>query len=145
MDVEHELKCWPVYFDAIERGKKPFDVRYNDRCYQKGDTVLLRRYSVNEGFTEGKEIRAEITFVLPGGQFGIDAGWCVLGLRVIEQPTHRHEKTGALYHFVAHGNHSETLEKQAIYRGQDGAWWVRPREMFDDGRFTDLRGEGEAK
>lgn len=41
--IEHKLKTWPVYFDAIERGEKPFDVRRDDRGFQKGDVLILQR------------------------------------------------------------------------------------------------------
>ena len=41
--TEHKLKCWPVYFDAIERGEKNFEVRRDDRGFQKGDIIELQR------------------------------------------------------------------------------------------------------
>lgn len=77
--IEHELKCWPNYFDAIECGDKPFDVRRDDRGFQRGDTVLLRKYVVGRGYL-GPQLRFRITYVLTGGQFGIEPGFVVLGL-----------------------------------------------------------------
>jgi hypothetical protein len=50
------------------------------------------------------------------------------------RPTHRHRK-GGLYELIGYGRHTETDEAVAIYRSADGIWWVRPAEMFDDGRF----------
>lgn len=52
----------------------------------------------------------------------------------------RHRK-GGLYELVGHGRHSETLEEMTAYAGEDGSLWFRPREMFEDGRFT--REEGD--
>lgn len=85
---EHTVKCWPVYFDAIERGDKNFDVRRDDRGYQKGDTIVLQRtrpdslhqveYDYN--MKVKKELRREITYILTGGQFGIEPGYVVLAL-----------------------------------------------------------------
>lgn len=83
----HTLKCWPDYFDAIERGDKQFDVRRDDRGYQKGDTVVLQRtgqkakYEVEYGydFKVKKELKREIKYILTGGQFGIEPGFVVLG------------------------------------------------------------------
>ena len=39
--IEHTVKCWPNYWDAIERGEKTFEVRLDDRGYQKGDILSL--------------------------------------------------------------------------------------------------------
>ncbi len=48
-ETVHELKTYAVYWDAIERGEKPFEVRRNDRLYQAGDTVRLLRMDSGEG------------------------------------------------------------------------------------------------
>lgn len=88
MAVEHTVKCWPDYFDAIERGEKTFDVRRDDRGYQKGDTLRLQKYKIGSGFVSSPdggrfsihELRREITYVLTGGQFGIEPGYVVLAL-----------------------------------------------------------------
>lgn len=47
----------------------------------------------------------------------------------------RHRK-GGLYERLGTARHSETLEELTVYRGTDGGLWARPREMFEDGRFT---------
>jgi hypothetical protein len=31
--IEHHLKTWPIYYDAIERGEKTFEVRDNPRAF----------------------------------------------------------------------------------------------------------------
>jgi hypothetical protein len=78
---EHVVKCWPEFFDAIELGLKPFDVRRNDRDYQLCDILVLERYDPSYGYTEPhKEMRKVISYVLAGGQFGIEPGFVVLGL-----------------------------------------------------------------
>lgn len=87
--IEHKLKTWPVYFDAIARGDKTFEVRRDDRGFQKGDIVVLQRtqdeyphHRVEYGI-DGKvksEIRRRITYILTGGQFGIEPGWVVMQL-----------------------------------------------------------------
>lgn len=43
MEREHILKCWPEYFDAIKAGIKPFEVRRDDRGFQRGDILILQR------------------------------------------------------------------------------------------------------
>lgn len=77
----HKLKIWPVYFNCTLAGIKPFEVRKNDRGFKIGDTLILEEYDPksNKGYT-GKKASRVVSYVLPGGQFGIKAGYCVLGL-----------------------------------------------------------------
>lgn len=87
----HELKCLPPYYDAIERGEKTFDVRRDDRGFQKGDIVVLQRTDENrKGSVEydydgnvRHKLRRKITYILTGGQLGIEAGYVVLGLKKV--------------------------------------------------------------
>lgn len=55
MSSQHHLKTFPEYFNAVENGTKPFEVRKNDRNYQVGDTLHLQEYS-NGAYT-GREVR----------------------------------------------------------------------------------------
>jgi Domain of unknown function (DUF3850) len=76
----HDLKTAPNYFDAVACGEKPFEVRRDDRGFQKGDRLLLRRYEIaGRGYT-GEQITAKVTYVLTGGQLGIESGFVVMGL-----------------------------------------------------------------
>jgi hypothetical protein len=86
--VEHILKTLPDYWDAIERGEKPFEVRRDDRGFQKGDVLVLRRLTKNVGekwvpeYRDGyRDLHRKITYVLTGGQFGIEPGFVVMGLK----------------------------------------------------------------
>jgi hypothetical protein len=81
--TEHILKCWPQYFDAIERGEKTFEVRRDDRGFQKGDTIVLQRTMSSYGKVL-PELRFTITYILAGGQFGIAPGYVVLALKAAE-------------------------------------------------------------
>lgn len=94
---DHELKVVAPYFDALADGSKPFEVRLNDRAFQKGDLLKLREWddpddwpaaadgpiSPDEGYT-GRELLAEVTFVYSGDpRFGDwPSGVVVLGLAV---------------------------------------------------------------
>ena len=85
MAVTHEVKCWSEYFDAISRKEKNFDVRRDDRGYQKGDTLTLQKYDSKKFrfiiHSSGGIITMDrkIKYVLTGGQFGIEPGYVVLG------------------------------------------------------------------
>lgn len=39
--MHHDLKIEEQYFDRIADGTKTFEIRFNDRGYQTGDTVTL--------------------------------------------------------------------------------------------------------
>lgn len=38
----HDLKLAAAYWDAMDLGEKTFEIRFNDRGYQKGDVLALR-------------------------------------------------------------------------------------------------------
>jgi hypothetical protein len=46
--MRHELKIWPQYFRPVADGDKTFEVRKNDRGFQKGDVVMLREWDPAE-------------------------------------------------------------------------------------------------
>lgn len=74
----HKLKCVPPFFAAVLDGSKPFEARKHDRPYAEGDTLVLREWN---GSYTGRECERMIGYVLVGGEFGIERGYCVLGLR----------------------------------------------------------------
>lgn len=83
-----------------------------------------------------------------------------IALVPFDGPTHQHVKRGENVRLVANGRmqaenwrergwndvyQTETfstlvdMQEVAIYRADDGSWWVRPKPEFNDGRFIDLR------
>lgn len=91
--TEHVLKTWPLFFDAIKSGEKTFDIRKtDDRIFQRGDILVLERTNENKinsyvprdqsqpSWPARDEIRKRVTYVLPGGQWGIEPGYVVMGL-----------------------------------------------------------------
>jgi hypothetical protein len=80
MSVTHTLKCLPDYFGAVRRKEKNFEVRRDDRGFQKGDTLILREWDPRMGGRYvGNDEHRKIKYVLTGGQFGIEPGYVVLG------------------------------------------------------------------
>lgn len=97
----HELKVVPPYFDALVSGGKTFEVRKNDRAYQRGDVLKLREWHVagragyhcdEEGCTEfashahwagcHEYVERAVSFVYSGDpRFGgVEPGFVILGL-----------------------------------------------------------------
>ena len=81
----HAIKIRESFADAVNRGDKTFEVRKNDRGYQKGDTVRFIVLYDSDGCEMishplmKKEY--EITYVLSG--WGIEDGYCVFGIKPI--------------------------------------------------------------
>lgn len=81
----HELKIFKSFADAIISGDKNFEVRHNDRGFQKGDKV---RFKVEDNFDDYSEKREdhpiskklyEITYVL--NSWGINEGFVVFSIK----------------------------------------------------------------
>lgn len=80
-----ELKTDPESFDASLVGDKPYEIRFNDRSYAKGDVLVLRETAHSEAEMRdgaplvytGRELRRVVTEVREGR--GLLPGWCVLG------------------------------------------------------------------
>lgn len=72
----HKIKCEKKYYQAIERGKKKFELRLNDRNYQVGDTVTL--LEVDGGVWTTRSLPpVEIQYVLQGGVYGLPEDMCI--------------------------------------------------------------------
>ncbi len=81
----HTLKTLDVFFRRIVSGHKQFEVRKDDRPegYKVGDILHLKEIDVN-GDETGPYINVEVTFILSGGQYGVERGYVVMGVRNYE-------------------------------------------------------------
>lgn len=73
----HELKILPEYFQEIIYGRKTFEVRYNDRNFKVGDTLLLREWQ--DGAYTGKAIERKVTYILDDPKY-IKRGFVVMAI-----------------------------------------------------------------
>jgi hypothetical protein len=95
--VTHSLKVEPPYFTAVFEGDKPFEVRKNDRAYQRGDLLILNEwhaygtqiagcrecsYSAQRAHFTGVKVYRWVTFVYSGDPrfSGVEPGHVVLGM-----------------------------------------------------------------
>jgi ASC-1-like (ASCH) protein len=76
--MNHELKIESCFYRAVKSGDKNFEVRFNDRGFQKGDTITLICV-VNGSYTSDDPIVKEITYVL--NEYGLKDGYVCLGLK----------------------------------------------------------------
>ena len=77
----HELKTWPSYFNGVINGTKNFEVRKADRPFKLADILLLREFNPDTNKYTGAACTRQIEYILNGGEFGIEAGYVVLGLK----------------------------------------------------------------
>lgn len=92
----HEVKTNKEYFEAACAGVKLFTIRFDDRNYAVGD--VLRKIEVDStvkkptslffvekvGFVltaTGRTADFEITYKLENIPFGLEPGYCILGLK----------------------------------------------------------------
>jgi len=84
----HYLKTDPDGFYALISGRKPYEIRRDDRGFRVGDTLVLRR-TVHSGdemaageplrYT-GEEAVRRVTHILEGPAYGIAEGWVILSV-----------------------------------------------------------------
>ena len=66
-----------------------FEIRKNDRDYQLGDFLYLQEYDPGSRRYTGREQTAEVTYVLQGGQFGIEEGYVIMGIKRLQRASAR--------------------------------------------------------
>ncbi len=77
-----QLKILPEYYQAVASGNKAYELRKNDRNYQRNDTLELNEFD-GTNYT-GRKIKAYITYIFIGGKFGLDPEYCILSIRIID-------------------------------------------------------------
>ena len=77
----HELKTWPVFYNAISRGLKTFELRKNDRDFQAGDKLILKEWSPKTEKYTGLFMTKDVKYILHGsGKLGLKKGYCIMSL-----------------------------------------------------------------
>lgn len=73
----HYIKNLPEYYNAIDQGKKSFEVRFNDRNYQVHDILHLQEWTDVE-YT-GREMEVEVTYLLDDPNYCKD-GYVIMAI-----------------------------------------------------------------
>jgi hypothetical protein len=101
----HELKTWPLSFEALLAGQKRHEYRPDDRGFAVGDLLHLREWRPQHtescrwqdghcvlcrrgkdeplpGEYTSRELWASVTFITPSGSFGVPEGFCVMTVQL---------------------------------------------------------------
>lgn len=62
----HDLKTNLAFFQAVKAGTKTFELRFNDRKFQVGDTLCLLEYDALTQRYTGDGVCATVTYLLEG-------------------------------------------------------------------------------
>lgn len=89
----HELKTDPDFFEMVKSGEKTFELRFNDRGFQVGDTLVLRK-TLHEGYDmkhrgfplvyTGDELLVKVTLIIGKTRFSTLGNWVVMG--IVKEP-----------------------------------------------------------
>ena len=58
-----EKKVWPEYFEAIQDGRKTFELRLNDFEINEGDILVLKEWDPETKSYTGRELEKTVTYV----------------------------------------------------------------------------------
>lgn len=103
---KHELKILPQYFQAVWSGIKTFELRKDDRDYQRGDILVLREWD-GEKYT-GSAICVKVTYIIhPDGKVFADLEGSWREYKAVPVPPH-----GRLLNVIK-------TERECVSRGCD--------------------------
>lgn len=68
----HELKIKQEYAIEYYAGRKPWELRKNDRNFKVGDTI---NFTIIE---TGCKYSRDIEYIFEGGEYGLEKGYCIL-------------------------------------------------------------------
>jgi hypothetical protein len=80
----HKLKCVQPFFNDMKDGIKKFDMRKNDRGFQKGDLLIQEEFDpedveeADKGYS-GKAFVVRVDYIL-SDYAGLQEGYCVMGV-----------------------------------------------------------------
>lgn len=88
--MKHELKIWPEFFQAVEDGRKTFEIRRKDRQYQVGDILKLMEYDPVRNEYTGSAVLVRVTYILDDPNFVLP-GYVVLGIQLISEAYYKNK------------------------------------------------------
>lgn len=74
----HEVKILQEYYDAVDKGLKTWEYRFNDRNYTEGDILILKEWN-GDKFT-GRRLMVQIAYILRDF-FALPDGWVIMSIK----------------------------------------------------------------
>lgn len=87
----HYIRLAATYYDDVATGRKPFELRKNDRDYKTGDILEMNEFT--DGRNTGRVIRCRVTYMLEG-YTGLTDGYCILGIKVLQAQGYNYDMEG---------------------------------------------------
>lgn len=86
----HELKSWPIYFEAVWEGRKTAELRKDDRGFCEGDLIWLREWdpgpdnisAEHPARYTGRTVMLQITHVIHD-TWGLSEGYAMLSFECV--------------------------------------------------------------
>ena len=75
----HELKTIEPFFSHLGCRNKNFEVRKNDRNFNPGDYLRLRKYDVETQTYSGDELVVKVNYILHDENY-CKGGYCIMGI-----------------------------------------------------------------
>lgn len=72
----HDLKILPEHFGALIAGKKPYELRKDDRGYKVRDWLALHEWTPERGYT-GRHAVAKVTYILSDERYLLPGYVCM--------------------------------------------------------------------
>ncbi|WP_329805439.1 DUF3850 domain-containing protein [Flavobacterium facile] len=99
----HVLKLQQPFFDDVYFNRKEFEVRKKDRNFEVGDRIKFLEFPYD---ALQKFVIKDVKYILEGGQYGIEKGYVVLGLKEMESKYDIPNSRGSFWDEIA----KETVE-----------------------------------
>lgn len=80
---KHELKVFMQFLVPIAQKKMTSLLVYNDKPFKVGDYLVLKGYDDKDNTSTEQEVHAAITFIIKGGQPGLDTRYLILNFKVL--------------------------------------------------------------
>ncbi|WP_025114142.1 ParB/RepB/Spo0J family partition protein [Lysinibacillus fusiformis] len=81
--ITHELKIHPEPFQAVSKGLKTWEYRFNNRNFREGDKLKLNEFDPENMAYTGRFVEVRVMYLLQGGQFDIPEGYVIMSIKKI--------------------------------------------------------------
>lgn len=81
--ITHELKIHPEPFQAVSKGLKTWEYRFNNRNFRQGDKLKLNEFDPEKMAYTGSFIEVRVMYLLEGGQYDIPENYVIMSIKKI--------------------------------------------------------------